>query len=357
MSSAEDRTHPDDARGVEADVARIEAMRDAGTITAEEAAQLIAVLREVEAAEHDLGGIEAEHPATPAEPAAAPEANPAEPAPEPTPPPPPPQPGAAPDSETWGHIGSAVSAAVSEAAKRAADAAREHARGVKAEVHRTLREERIDRDVEPAEPAPAGTRWLRVEVMAGDIRIQGGDVDAPELASSDDDVVLEPDGDDWRLHVVRGHSSWFGQWPRRTIRATVPRDVAVRLDVKAGDVRVRDVRAVRGRMVAGDLRLDEVRGVDIHKSAGDVDARLLLTEGRHRIDARAGDIDVTLLQGSSAQVDGSVTMGDVSGGAGFERTRSGMGGRVSGRVGDGEASLRVHLSAGDLEIGSEAHDA
>jgi hypothetical protein len=303
---------PEPTSTLEADVARIESMRAAGTITPEEADRLIEVLREIAAAERDIEAIgEPPAPAPASEPARPLEPTPAsapEPAPEPTPARPPegapmPEPG-------------------------------------------------------PSEPAAGPQRaaearaWIEVAIIAGDIRIQGGDVDEPVLRSDGDAVVMERHGDGWRVRDVR--EDWFGRFAGADVDVTVPRALGVKLDVKAGDVRIRDVAAVSGRIMAGDLEIDGVEAIDLHKSAGDLSARVRLTHGRHRIRASAGDVKVTLLRGSDVAVRASVTMGDIHGPADFERVRSGLGGTLDGRVGAGRAELEVRLSAGDVRIEKEA---
>ena len=302
---------------LEADVARIEAMRAAGTITPDEADRLIAVLREITVAERDIEAI-GEPPAPPPPPAApesegapAPDPGPSESTPEPGPPAPQPTPVDGRGGDT-----------------RA-----------------------------PTEPRGTShaTTWIDVAIIAGDIRVRGGDVDEPVLRSDGDVVVLERDGDRWRVRDVR--EDWFGRMAGADVDVTVPRAMGVKLDVKAGDVQIRDVAAVSGRIMAGDLEIDGVEAIDVHKSAGDLSARVRLTHGRHRIRASAGDVKVTLLEGSDVTVHASVTMGDVRGASGFKRARTGLGGTLEGRVGAGKAELEVHLSAGDVRIKKEADHA
>lgn len=289
---------------LEADIARIEAMREAGTVTQEEADRLIAVLREIATAERDIESIgDASAPPPPAAPA-----------PEPGHAPPPP---AAPRSEP--------------APRPDPDAA-----------EATVDTSSHDADV---------TKWIEIAVIAGDIRITGDDVDEPRLRSDDGDVVMERAGAGWRVRDAR--ETWFGRVGGSDVDLTVPRSMGVKLDVKAGDVRIRDVAAVSGRMLAGDLVIEGTEAIDVHKSAGDFRARVRLTQGRHRIRSSAGDVDVTLLDGSDVEVRASVTMGDVRGDSGFKRARTGLGGTLGGRVGAGIAALEVHLSAGDVRIRKE----
>lgn len=298
MASERDRNDP-----IARDVERIEALRDDGRLTAEEAARLISVLR---------GQADASVPTSPASgPTAVPddaapaEAAPAEPAPE----------GAAP--------------AASEAAP--------------SEV--------------PSETA--ARRWLVVEMLAADLQVTpvAGSAE-PRLRASVEGATLQPDGDGWRLRYRRDGSSWWmmGNRPER-IEVEVPEELGVDLDVKAGDVTLQGVRFVRGRMLAGDLAIDGAEYVDVDKKAGDFSARIRPKRGRQRLTSKAGDLDVTLLPGSDVRVNASVKVGDLRvEGAGMrgDHQSQGIGHRYQGTLGAGEAELELTLAAGSLTLAAEA---
>jgi len=86
-------------------------------------------------------------------------------------------------------------------------------------------------------------------------------------------------------------------------------------------------------------------------SAGDIDISVRPVSGEHRITATAGDVEITLLEGSSVHLEGAVSMGDFKI-KGFEakQNKSITGGGFSGRVGEGAATLNIQLSAGDLKV-------
>jgi hypothetical protein len=303
---------------VDADIERIEAMRDAGTITADEAERLITVLRDVAAAESEIGA------------AAPPPAPTAPEAPEAPTAPAPPAHDAAPAAPASARSDSPFADAL--AAVGTITGATAGAAGTGAGT-------------------TPGRSTLAVHVIAGDVLIESGDVDEPYLRGDSDDLTLERVGEGWRLSQIR--TGWLERLPPADVDVVVPRSFGVALDVKAGNVRIRAVRAVTGRMLAGDLDIDGAEAVDLDKAAGDLDARLTLTSGSHRIRSKAGDVDVRLLPGSDVTIDAEARMGDVDAPRDFDRRRRGVGASASGRVGGGTARLELRLTAGRIRIETE----
>ena len=215
---------------------------------------------------------------------------------------------------------------------------------------------------ESARPADdLGVRWLVTEMLAADLLVepQPG-LDAPRLRREVEDATLEPHGDGWRLRYRNELSSWsiFGNHrgsPAR-IEVDIPVGMGVELDVKAGDVEIRGVSHVRGRMLAGDLVIDGASYVDVDKKAGDFEARIRPTSGKQRLVAKAGDLDVVLLPGSDVRVSADVKVGDLSvKGPGLqgERSSHGIGQRYGGTLGAGAAELELRLTAGSLTLKTE----
>jgi hypothetical protein len=381
---------------------RIEAMRAAGTLSDAEADRLIGVLRDLgtvpaatdRAPEPDPAAnapapATAAAPAAPATPAAP--AAPAVPAPPtplavPTTPAAPATPGAAtrgaaiPGAGTRDADRTAREEARDElrrVAREAREQARSAARSAGAEAADAVRiatdkvRESVERlretwsapDVggpeagaaaapEPLAIAPQGTRWLRIELPAGDLDVRAADVDAPTLDGDEDGRVrLETTADGARLYTdpQRG---LLGRFTPGDARVRIPRAWGIDLDVKAGDLDVRDVPFVAGRILAGDVEVRGARGLDLTCLAGDVSIAVAPTEGRHRLVVRAGDLSVRLLPGSDVAVDGRVSVGDASA-RGLQRERRGLGAVVHGRVGAGTAQLSIELGAGDLEVRAE----
>ncbi len=298
------------------DVERITALRDQGRLTDAEAERLIAVLRgdaPVDAADAD----------------AEPE-----------------------------HVGEPEAASESAAAPPAAppDTPSAPAAATPASVPTT------PRAVEPARPADdLGLRWLSIEMIAADLLVepQPG-LEAPRLRREVEDATLEAHGDGWRLRYRAELSSWsiFGNhrgMPAR-IEVDIPVGMGVELDVKAGDVEIRGVTHVRGRMLAGDLAIDGASYVDVDKKAGDFEARIRPTAGRQRLVAKAGDLDVVLLPGSDVRVSADVKVGDLRvEGPGLQGARNshGIGQRYSGTLGAGAAELELRLAAGSMTLRTE----
>jgi hypothetical protein len=207
-----------------------------------------------------------------------------------------------------------------------------------------------ERDATPTDVAPPGTPWLAIGLLAGDVEVFAGDVAQPEIASGEG-VHLEADGAGSRLVVERDHSL-LGRLRPVDVELRVPRHWGVDLDVKAGDLTLRDVAFVRGRVLAGDIEVRAATGIDLECGAGDLSVSLRPTVGRHRLSARAGDLDVRLLAGSDVEVTGHLSLGDATA-RGFSLERRGLGAAVTGRLGAGRAHLAVELGAGDLILRAE----
>jgi hypothetical protein len=205
--------------------------------------------------------------------------------------------------------------------------------------------------LEPALDAPpAVRRWCTVVLLAGDVEVAVADVAEPELDGGEG-LTLVPSDDGVRLQATG--PAGFGRLGLRTLRANLrlPRDWGLALDLKAGDVGVRDVAWVRGRMLAGDLRVFGASWVDLVKLAGDIEAHLCPTEGVQRIEARAGEVSVRILPGADVHVSADVAMGDLK--TGFAVVERGFGAHTERTYGSGRARLTIKLTAGDLQL-SEA---
>ena len=362
---------------------RIEAMRAAGTISDAEAARLIAVLRE-------LGGVPAAasgdgerpaaaapaDPAVPAAPAAPAAASEPAPAAAPAAPAPPPEAERAVRQEARDELRRVAREAREQARSAARSAGADAADAVRVATDK-LREgfERMRESMaipaagttaaetaagataaEPRAIAPEGTRWLRIDLPAGDLDVRADDVEAPMLDDdSDGRVRLEATPEGARL-FTDPERGLLGRYTPADARVRVPRAWGVDLDVKAGDLDVRDVPFVAGRVLAGDVEVRAARGLDLTCLAGDVSVAIGPRQGRHRLAVRAGDLSVRLLPGSDVDVDGRVSVGDASA-HGLERERRGLGAVVRGRLGEGTAKLAVELGAGDLEVRADGREA
>lgn len=205
--------------------------------------------------------------------------------------------------------------------------------------------------------SPAGTRWLTVRMLAGDLRITVDEALSEPLAEGEEETYeLEPSEDGYVLSQFGGgkDKSWVDRvmegFRRSDLAVRVPSGYGVFLDLKAGDVRLKGIPYLRGSMLAGDLSAVGLRGLDLGVSAGEVDLELTPTEGSHRLRSTAGDIEVRLGRGSSVAVEGRIGIGDASLPKDFERERTGLGHRFSGAVGSAAARLELKLSTGDLTV-------
>ena len=223
--------------------------------------------------------------------------------------------------------------------------------------------------VEPPEDAPSDLRWVHISLLAGDLEIRVDETLAePQVENDRGNLRLSREGEHYRVFALKrkkpklerggvdglldGISDFVSGIVGRVgdVSLRVPKGFGVVLESKSGDVEVHGLPFLKAQLLAGDLDLHGVGGCDLTMSAGDVDAALLLTSGVHRIKLSAGDVDVRLLEGSSVQVTGSLSMGDLDARPPFEAARSGMGASLSGTVGGGAAQLEILVSAGDVDV-------
>ena len=217
---------------------------------------------------------------------------------------------------------------------------------------------------------PQGLRWVRASMLTGDLNIcVDPALSEPEVDGEAAQFEVKRDGGDFVIRplkrkkdkvprregldgLVDGVSEFVGGLFERMgdLKVRIPAGFGVVVDSKAGDVRVSGAPFVKARLLAGDLNVQDVGGVDLGLSAGDVNASVRLTKGEHRVKLSAGDLNITLLEGSSVRVTGGISMGDADADAPLSVRRTGMGGSLVGQVGGGEASLEVSVSAGDLEV-------
>ena len=201
-------------------------------------------------------------------------------------------------------------------------------------------------------------RWIHLDMLAGDVTVMvDEDLDAPCLDGGEEGgMKLEKQGEDYYLSQFGGRSEGgflerlMGGFRHNKLSLRIPQGFGVELSMKAGDVNLKGVPYLRGGLLAGDLDADALEGVDLTMSAGDVKLGLRPTSGSHRVVTTAGDVTIFLLPGSSARVEGGVNIGDISLTPPFERERQGLGQRFHGVVGGGDAELELKLSTGDLKV-------
>ncbi len=191
---------------------------------------------------------------------------------------------------------------------------------------------------------PSELQWVRVVSAAGDVTVR---VD-PTLITP----VAEGDEGPVPITTETNKGSLTVTTLNEDLELTLPENFGVFLDVKSGNVDVEGCFVI-GKVLSGDVRLEAVTGVILTALSGDVDANLLLSEGKHAINVLSGDADVTLLAGSSVKVQGTSRTGDIhvdtskSKNASF--TFSGKR-RFVATVGEAAAHLELSALSGDLSL-------
>ncbi len=207
----------------------------------------------------------------------------------------------------------------------------------------------------PTSSAQEVTRWVTVSMLAGDLDVH--------VDTSLSEPVFEGKAELTR----RGDNFEIRQRPRQKegesildnllnwvkagdLRVRIPAGYGLEVQSKAGDINVRDIPYLKGKLLAGDVDAQAIGGVDLVLQAGDVDVSLRLTAGEHRLKAKAGDVNVVLLAGSSVTTKGNISAGSLHVEGPFTRRESMTGGRFEGTVGAGTARLEVDLMAGDVSV-------
>jgi hypothetical protein len=322
------------------DADRIRALRDEGRIDDAQAERLLRALDAI-AAEQAPADAHADAPADATAATDAPSDPKAAAAPTQAPPPAAPSPGPA----TPGAAGPGPATPPTRAADPAREAAREPARG-------------------PAgEPPPATEtladvdRWTSIELFACAVQVEvDPTLQEPVVDARQGDIRLEASEGGWR--VAQGGPR-EGTWLERLVdgvRGTrlhlrLPPRTGVALDVKAGDVEMDGVPALRGRLMAGDLDARGLRAVDVAVNAGDLDLGLDPAPGLHRVRLSVGDAELHLPDSADVRVEAEVAIGDASASAPFGSERRGMvAEHVEGVMGEGRATLRIEVGTGDLDV-------
>ncbi len=204
--------------------------------------------------------------------------------------------------------------------------------------------------------APAGTKWVRVELMAGDLEVtMDPSLSAPTASSDSGDIRLEATEYGYRLASRTGQGAlggMFGKLRAGDFKVALPSGYGVELANMVGDIELTGVPYLRGTLTAGDIDAHGLLGVDFTTLAGDVFVSLTPQSGRHCVRAKVGEIEVVLLPGSDVSVKGSVSMGDITASEPFTTERNLVSERVSGTLGTGRATLELSVTAGSITVRS-----
>lgn len=213
--------------------------------------------------------------------------------------------------------------------------------------------------------------WLRIEVLAGNIKVSTDDsLDAPTVTGrGNGGFTVTQRGERYEVQQTRGG------FETGNVTVEIPTDFGVEVDSRLGNVTIRGAAAVRGRVTAGNVKVRDTRGIDLVMKAGELDVTARLSEGRHRIESQAGNVSVKLLEGSSLTLTGKMIVGEANVCAPFRLDKNSFradqdddtsfwarvdkqlwGATLSGRLGDGSATLDLSLKAGNLSVKADDTD-
>lgn len=162
---------------------------------------------------------------------------------------------------------------------------------------------------------------------------------------------LERNGEGWQARFRGEGKDWLGG-DNFAVTLHVPEGFGIGLNGRAGTVKL-NVPYLKGEMRAGTSQARNLKGLDLEMRAGTFEAALLLTEGEHRLDMRAGTATLTLLSGSSVRVTGDVKVGSLNLPDSFTRNDQIAGASFSGTLGVGAAALALQQKAGTLKVRCE----
>ena len=246
-----------------------------------------------------------------------------------------------------------------ENARAARDAAREAARSARGAARDLRRGGPGPTSTAPrpgAAIAPSGTKWVTIEMIAGDLDVWAVDgLSGPEVEGGPGNVNVEDTADGYTVKFAPDRGGVLDRVLSHirsgSLRVRVPSDHGVVVKATAGDVDLHGVRYLRGNLTAGDLNADGLEGIDFSSMAGDLDVAAKLTSGRHVLTVGAGDVEFTLDDRSDVTVDAAVSIGEASSdAAGFSRNARTVGSELSGQVGSGAAHLELRATTGDVDV-------
>lgn len=209
-------------------------------------------------------------------------------------------------------------------------------------------------------PAPRslqdGGGWVVVDGLAGGVKVTVDCSVGEPVLVGDEGVRLEREGSYYRVSQFGGGSGGLvdrlvGGFRRSSLRLKIPKDYGLELKMKTGQVQVcGELSYLKGSILAGEVDVEAARGVDLSLSAGELNLGLRLLEGKHRVQASVGEVNLTLLSGSSVRVEGRSSIGDVRVGTRFEKEAQGIGHGFRGQIGSGDADLSVRVSTGAVKV-------
>jgi hypothetical protein len=126
-------------------------------------------------------------------------------------------------------------------------------------------------------------------------------------------------------------------------RLWVPEGSPVRLEAKGSNLELSRV-ALSGQAHGCNLEGEELLGLDLRLVAGNLEAGLLLKEGRHGLDLKAANAELRFLPGSDLLLEVEARLSSLEVEGAWTRAPGGY------RLGEGWALLRVRAFASNLEV-------
>jgi hypothetical protein len=126
-------------------------------------------------------------------------------------------------------------------------------------------------------------------------------------------------------------------------RLWVPEGSPVHLEAKGSNLELSRV-ALSGQAHGCNLEGEELLGLDLRLVAGNLEADLLLKEGRHGLDLKAANAELRFLPGSDLLLEVEARLSSLEVEGAWTRAPSGY------RLGEGRAVLRVRAFASNLEV-------
>lgn len=200
----------------------------------------------------------------------------------------------------------------------------------------------------------ARTTWVKLSGFCGDLSVRGD----PTLTSPvvTGYATVERSDAGYLIRTPPDHKGGGGNWLSRLHKAAgnvevrLPAGMGLDLAIAAGDGEVRGVRALKGSFTGGDFEVEGADTLDLNVTAGDIALALCPRSGSQRLRAISGDFTLSFAPGSSAEVSGSATCGDLTLPQTFSRSGSFASQRFEGTLGAGDARLELRLTAGDVTV-------
>lgn len=209
----------------------------------------------------------------------------------------------------------------------------------------------------PVASAPEGTRWVKLQMLAGDLTVNVDEAIEEPIAECDGpvDVIIERSGNGfnvkWDVPDMSFLEKMLGRIKSGNLSLTLPKGLGLDLNTTAGNVQLNHVPYLRGSMTAGNLEARGLRGIDFTGRAGDYKVELDLTSGAHRMNVTAGNIKLKLAATSSVAINAMSSIGDITSHIPNIKKRSRMlGEELSGSLGTGQSKLEVSVTTGSVTL-------